>query len=209
MSRHRHSTKTAFLDILLNTLLGFIALFVLAFIQIRPDEQKEKTVETKGEFVIVVNWPDESDDDVDTYVMDPAGNIAYFSSREVGLMHLERDDLGARNDVVMSPDGQRILVRENEERVIIRGIVPGEYIVNVHMYAKRDSDPTPVRIALIKLEGADREIETREVTLEFNGDEKTVFRFTVNPDNSVTDVNDLPRRFTGGAAAMNSNREEE
>ena len=50
------------------------------------------------EFLITVFWPDNLEDDVDIYVEDPAGNLVWFKSREPGLMHLDRDDLGKRND---------------------------------------------------------------------------------------------------------------
>ena len=52
------------------------------------------------------------------------GNYAGFKSKDVGLMSLNRDDLGTSNDTVYDPDGKRIVVFRNEELIPIRGIIP-------------------------------------------------------------------------------------
>ena len=71
------------------------------------------------------------------WVRDPLGNAAGFKSKDVGLMSLDRDDLGKANDKVTTSDGKTIIVRNNEEHLTIRGIIPGEYIINVHLYQKK------------------------------------------------------------------------
>ncbi len=48
-------------------------------------------------------------------------------------MHLDRDDLGERNDAI-EVAGRRVLNPLNQEIVSIRGILPGEYVVNLHLY---------------------------------------------------------------------------
>ncbi len=181
-----------FIDLCLNTLFVFIILY-------NPEQEKDKKKEglpTLGEYAVVVKWGDKSEDDVDTYVRDPNGNIAFFRAREVGLLHLERDDLGASNDTTKSDDGNIIKVDGNEERVILRGIVPGEYIANVHMYRKRDPTPTKVTISLLDIKGRGNTVTEREVTLERDGDEETAFRFTLTTDGKVADINRLPHFFT-------------
>lgn len=201
MTRHQKPSLTAQLDVLSNTLLGFIFLFVATFLLIsKAFEEIEKSITTSGEYVAVVIWDDKSEDDVDTHMRDPMGNHLYFSAREVGLMHLERDDRGRFNDQT-APDGSAnpIGVDKNEERAIIRGIVPGEYIVNIHMFRKADAAPTKVKIVLIRLRGEDTAVTERELIFERQGEEKTAFRFTLKVDGSVTDVNQLPRKFIGGS----------
>jgi len=130
MKRNYH-TNMAFLDLLFNTLLCFAALFVLSFILINPSK-KENNIKAKADFMITVTWNKDLDDDVDTYVEDPVGNLVAFMRREEGLMHLDRDDLGHRNDTINTPNGP-IEYKENREIVTLRGFVPGEYVVNVHM----------------------------------------------------------------------------
>jgi len=123
-------------------------LVIVAVIMMNEKDPKKKVTEAKAEYMIVVEWPHERDDDVDTYVEDPNGKLVFFRRREDGLMHLDRDDVGWRNDRIQLPDGTFAEVKLNREVVSLRGIIPGEYVVNVHMYSMRSTDPTPVTIRL-------------------------------------------------------------
>jgi hypothetical protein len=192
MKRNYH-TNLAFLDLLFNTLLAFAAFFVLALILINPTKQENNT-EAKAEFMIVVEWPSELDDDVDVYVEDPSGNLVAFMRREEGLMHLDRDDLGLRNDSVLTDFGV-IEYKENRELVTLRGISKGEYVVNVHMYMKRSKAiEVPVIIKLEKLNPY-KTVTIKRVILKVTGDEKTAFRFTLSEQGKVLDVSELPKKL--------------
>tara|TARA_Y100000593_G_C4300288_1_gene332977 strand:- start:1496 stop:2101 length:606 start_codon:yes stop_codon:yes gene_type:complete len=192
MKRNYH-TNLAFLDLLFNTLLAFAAFFVLAIVLINPTKQENNT-ETKAEFMVVVEWPSDLDDDVDTYVEDPSGNLVAFMRREEGLMHLDRDDLGHRNDSVLTEFGV-IEYTENRELVTLRGIAKGEYIVNVHLYMKRSTaTEIPVVIKLEKLNPY-KTVTIKRVVLRVTGDEETAFRFTLDNEGKVVDVNELPKKL--------------
>ena len=193
MKREYH-TNLAFLDVLFNTLLCFAALFAMSFILINPSKT-DRNVVAKGEFMIIVTWPKDMDNDVDMYVEDPEGHLVAFMRREEGLMHLDRDDLGQRNDVVQTRFGE-IEYNENREIVTLRGIVPGEYVINVHIYMRRDVSPiTPVTIQLDKINPFST-VMIKRVTLGDSGDEKTAFRFTLDKEGEVVDVNELPKTLT-------------
>ena len=189
MKRNYH-TNMAFLDLLFNTLLCFAALFVLSFILINPSK-KENNIKAKADFMITVTWNKDLDDDVDTYVEDPVGNLVAFMRREEGLMHLDRDDLGHRNDTINTPNGP-IEYKDNREIVTLRGFVPGEYVVNVHMYMKREIAPTEVTIVLEKLNPY-MIIMAKNVILTTSGQEDTAFRFVVDSEGSVTKVKELKK----------------
>jgi len=190
MKRNYH-TNLSFLDLLFNTLLCFAALFVLSFVLINPSK-KEHNAKTKAEFMITVTWPEGLDDDVDMYVEDSQGNLVAFMRREEGLMHLDRDDLGRSNDIVNTPFGP-IEHKDNREIVTIRGIIAGEYVVNVHMYTKRsEAIEVPVTIQLDKINPFST-ITLKEVVLRTTGDEETAFRFVLDNDGKVTDVNTLKK----------------
>ena len=193
MKRNYH-TNLAFLDLLFNTLLCFAALFILSFILINPSKN-ENNVKSKADYIITVTWPKEIDNDVDTYVQDPQGNLVAFMSREEGLMHLDRDDLGRINDIVQTPFGE-VEHKENKEIVTLRGFNRGEYIVNVHMYMRRDeASSTEVTIQLDKINPVFKTVVIKKTVLINNGDEKTAFRFVLNKDGEVIEVNQLPRQL--------------
>jgi len=191
MQRQYHS-NLPFVDLLFNVLIGFVFLFIVSFLLINPIA-KRADIEVKAEFLITVMWPDDLEDDVDTYVEDPVGNLVWFRSREPGLMHLDRDDLGKRNDEVTTAAGT-ILFPENREIVTLRGIIPGEYIINIHMYFKVGQEPVPVTIQIDKINPYS--VVLREtIELKNKGDEVTVARFSVKSNGDVINVNKLPKKL--------------
>ena len=193
MKRNYH-TSLSFLDLLFNTVLCFAALFALSFILINPSKQ-DKNVEVKAEFIITVTWPNDLNNDVDTYVEDPQGRLVAFMRREEGLMHLDRDDVGKFNDILSTPFGD-VEYNENREVVTLRGTVEGEYVVNVHMYMQRSQEAqTPVRIQLDKINPF-QIITVEDVVLDISGSEKTAFRFTVDKEGKVSDINHLSKTLT-------------
>ena len=190
--QRRYHTNLPFLDLLFNILIGFVFLFIVSFLLINPIA-KRADIEVKAEFLITVFWPDNLEDDVDIYVEDPIGNLVWFKSREPGLMHLDRDDLGKKNDEIVTAAGT-ILFPENREIVTLRGIVPGEYVVNVHCYFKAGPEPVPVTIQIDKINPYS--VVLREtVDLTSKGEEITVTRFSVNSNGKVTNVNKLPKKL--------------
>jgi hypothetical protein len=193
MKRNYH-TNLSFLDLLFNTLLCFAALFALSFILINPSKDN-KNVEVKAEFLITVTWPNTLNNDVDTYVEDPDGRLVAFMRREEGLMHLDRDDVGRLNDILSTPFGD-VEYNENREVVTLRGTVGGEYIVNVHMYTRRSDElQTPVRIQLDKINPF-AIVTVKDVVLNDTGEEKTAFRFTIDREGEVIEINQLPKKLT-------------
>jgi len=191
MQRQYH-TNLPFVDLLFNVLIGFVFLFIVSFLLINPIA-KRADIEVKAEFLITVMWPDDLEDDVDTYVEDPVGNLVWFRSREPGLMHLDRDDLGKRNDEVTTAAGT-ILFPENREIVTLRGVIPGEYIINIHMYFKVGQEPVPVTIQIDKINPYS--VVLREtIELKNKGDEVTVARFSVKSNGDVINVNKLPKKL--------------
>lgn len=194
MRNRSYDCNTSFLDLLFNTLLGFVALFVLSFAMMNVAKQT-KNIEAKAEFIITVTWPKEFDDDVDTYVEDPDGHLVCFRRREDGLMHLDRDDLGKRNDIVQTPFGP-IEYAENREIVTLRGTTMGEYVVNLHMYKKHEVPPVEVTVQVDKVNPFST-ICVKKITLTNLGDEVTAVRFTVDRKGLITSISDLPKKIVG------------
>jgi hypothetical protein len=159
---------------------------------IKP-EQKQDGIKPKAEFVIKLSWDNANTSDVDLWVRDPAGNIAFFREKEVGLMHLDRDDLGKKNDTIIMPNGKNIDFPYNEELLILRGIMEGEYIVNVHLFSMNTTPPpTKATIRIEKLNPFHRVVFEKTVTLEYIHHEITVTRFTMRKDGWIMEYTDLP-----------------
>ncbi|GJM02522.1 MAG: hypothetical protein DHS20C08_10230 [Rhodomicrobium sp.] len=189
-----------FSDLLFNSLLGISLLFFIAIIFINPTS-KDAEVEIKAYFVITVTWKDYSPDDIDVWVEDPLGKKLWFRQREVGLLHLDRDDRGMDDDKVMVDD-EMIENPLNQEIVTIRGVYPGRYTVNLHYYKSKTHKPVEADVKIFKLRPDYKVILDDKVILESKGVEKTVVNFTLGIDGRLKKMDKKPRRlvvFTNGA----------
>lgn len=189
-----YSSNTSFLDLLFNSLLAFVAFFMLSLLLIKEENEPKKTTDMKVEFLITVTWPYDQDNDIDTYVIDPMDHVVAFNRKEDGLMHLDRDDLGTKNDMLVLPDGKKFEYKENREIVSVRGVIPGEYCVNIHMFTKKTSTTSNnINVRIEKLNPY-KLVFVRDVILENVGDEKTVVRFKMDKDGDVVSVSDGPQK---------------
>jgi hypothetical protein len=177
--RRRFNTASSFLDILFNIILGFFVLLMLAITVVNPPT-KQGAVELKAEISVIMEWPDRSEDDVDLFVKTPASRMpVYYGNRDIKVASLDRDDLGLRSDMLRMSDGTLHQVFENWERVAIRKQIPGEYIVNVLMYAKINPGPTTVKIKVEKLNPY-RLIFSGTIDLSRSKEEVTAVRFKID-----------------------------
>lgn len=195
MRRHRLGREPEvdpFYDMLFNMLIAFVFLFIIALLAMNPKALKAGDIPSKAEFIINVSWPDMDPNDIDTWVQDPAGNLVWFRAREAGLMHLDRDDRGLTNDVIVI-NGKEVVNPLNTEVVTIRGIEPGEFTVNVHYYESKNGQPVEVTVSIIKVNPRAEIVFYGQVPLVRKGDEATAARFTVLPDGSISNVNTLAK----------------
>jgi len=193
MRRRKYDSSTSFLDLLFNLLVGVVFLFVVAFLLISAD--KKASIETKAEFVITLTWDKKSKSDVDIWVEDPLGNIVFFRNKEKGMVHLDRDDLGVLNDEIILPNGDVINYEFNQEILTIRGFVPGEWTVNVHLYKKREAKPIKVKVEMIRLNPIVKTIMLKTFLLMEDGQEVTVTRFEMTSNGRIFNWNDLPKKL--------------
>lgn len=179
---------------LFNMLIAFVFCFIVALLAMNPKALKAGDVPSKAEYLITVDWPDRNPNDIDTWVEDPAGNLVWFRQRESGLMYLDRDDRGDANASALV-DGQRIVTPFRQEVVTIRGIVPGEFTVNVQYYQSRDRQPVEVTVTLTKVNPRAEIAFHGKVALARPGDEATAMRFTIRPDGGIERINTLPKKL--------------
>ncbi len=183
-----------FTDLLFNALLGFTFLFLVALMFINPDARKGR-VDLKAEYIISVSWPDDLSDDIDLWVRDPLGNTVSYLRKNAGWLHLDRDDRGEINDTI-EVDGRQVVYPINQEVVTIRGIVAGEYVVNLYYYTASGTRPFE---ALVKIERVNPTLQTvfvRKVSMRRQDQETTVTRFRLDADGRFHSVSDLPAVLT-------------
>jgi len=196
MIRRRRTAREAevdpFYDMLFNMLIAFVFCFIVALLAMNPKALKAGDIPSKAEYIVNVGWPDNNPNDIDTWVQDPGGHLVWFRQREAGLMYLDRDDRGDANDALVI-DGRRIASPFRQEVVTLRGIVPGEYTVNVQYYQSRDGRPVEVTVSVIKVNPRAEVVFHGQLRLAAQGAEATAVRFTLRPDGQVVDVNTLPK----------------
>ncbi|HID82372.1 MAG TPA: hypothetical protein EYH06_10830 [Chromatiales bacterium] len=179
-----------FIDLLFNTLLGFSFLFLVSLLFINPEADQAK-VDKQAEYIISATWPEQLADDIDLWVHSPSGHTVSYLQKEAGWLHLDRDDRGEINDIVMI-DGEEVIHPTNQEIVTIRNRQKGEYIVNLYYYKATSAEPVPVKIKVDRINPRYETVVLETIRLAKQDQEKTVVRFTIDESGAVTDINHLP-----------------
>jgi hypothetical protein len=183
-----------FIDLLFNALLGFTFLFLISVMFMNPEARKGR-VDLKAEYIISATWPDHLADDIDLWVQDPIGETVSYLRKDAAWLHLDRDDRGEINDTI-TVNGEELIYPINQEIVTVRGIIPGEYTVNLYYYKAAQAEPVQ---ALVKVEKVNPTLQTvyvRRVTLAAQDEEQTVVRFTLDQGGEVQDINLLQKTLT-------------
>ncbi len=187
MKRRNYHSNLSFVDILFNILLCFVVFFAIAIIHMNKDDSKSLTnIDFSGYVLVVATWPDHIEDDIDMYAQDPRGKVVFFGRRNNKLMHLDRDDLGKTGDAS----------ENNREILTVRAKHPGEYIVNLHVYSKWRSLPVPVNVKIYSIKDK-KVLREKEIILFKMGEEKTAYRFTLDSEGRVVDINEFPKTIAG------------
>jgi hypothetical protein len=167
---------------------------MLAHINPKAAAASAKDSAPPGNVMVEANWPPGMDSDVDLWVQAPGDMPVGYSNKGGAVFNLLRDDLGHQLD----------LSGLNYESSYSRGIVPGEYTVNLHLYRNRaTSADVPVTVIVTTKPDADRparQILMSKVDLGREGQERTVFRFRLSEVGAVVpgSVNSLQRPLRSG-----------
>jgi hypothetical protein len=161
-----------FRDLITLALCGFVVCVVLIMPHINPPGAKiAENTDPPGNVIVEVRWPDEVDADVDLWVQAPGDVPVGYSNKGGAVFNLLRDDLGKRADVTGL----------NYETSYSRGVLPGEYAVNLHLYRNASKTyPVPVTVVTSVKQGASdtaRQLLASKVLLAREGEELTVYRF--------------------------------
>ena len=172
------SGDTVFRDVILLALSGFVAVVLLLLPHLHPPlEAKEAT--PPGNVVIEINWPAEIDADVDLWVEAPGDRPVGYSNKGGRIFNLLRDDLGQFRDIT----------NVNYEVAYSRGVVAGEYTINLHLYRNKSSVvPVPVTVvaSVKRSNGANlKRLTSSRVELAYTGEEITVIRFALTKTGAI------------------------
>jgi hypothetical protein len=202
MRRQKANTFVGISDFLLALNNVIFLLFVFAIMAIAAKTPPAAGVELKAEYIITAEWDPVRDCDIDLWVRDPLGNIAYWGHKEAGAMHLDHDSRGSLSDVVRLADGTISRPKVYTEMVTLRGIVPGEYTVNLHLYgamidglevkAPGTAYAVPVHVRITKLNPRAETEFDQEAKLEGVWQELTVTRFTLGSDGAWGAIDATP-----------------
>ena len=158
-------------------------------------KKKIADIKTHAEFIITVTWDKKSADDVDTWLQDPTGGILYYENKEMNLSHLDRDDIGKAKDEITLPNGEIVVIEINQEMTTIRGFIAGEWVLNLHMYAKRNKEPATVTVQIDKLNPRAQPIFLKQFIMTQKGEEITVTRFEMTGEGRILGFSDLPKNL--------------
>jgi hypothetical protein len=184
------SSGTVFRDVLMLALIGFVAMVIMLLPHISKTQEETEEYTPPGNVVIEMHWPDELPVDVDLWVQAPNDVPVGFWNQGSQYFNLLRDDLGLEGDA----SGR------NYEVSYSRGILPGEYTVNVHMYGKVPAGVVvPVRV-IVSVKGqydSLRQILETSVELQRRNQEVTAFRFRLTESGDLVQgsVTTLRRRL--------------
>jgi hypothetical protein len=206
MRRQRANTFVGISDFLLALNNVLFILFIFAIMAIATKVPKSAGVELKAEYLITAEWDLAHDCDVDLWVRDPLGNIVYFGQKESGSMHLDHDSRGHLSDEEKLPDGTVVKSKAFIETATLRGVVPGEYTVNLHLYGAWTGSnvmehmpgapyPVPVHVKITKLNPSVVTEFDQDAKLERVWEEVTATRFSLGADGSWLGTDSTPMRL--------------
>ena len=213
----KYKSSIGFTDLLFNLVIGFVYLFVIAFILINPVAKKGDVLK-KAEYMVTLEWNHNYNDDIDLWVKDPAGNIVSFLVKSKGLMHLEKDDLGYSNDVYVKGKQEQI-IHLNREVLTLRGTIEGEYEVMAHVYNRkftmkdgksRQDLPGMIEITVIKINPYSETYFARVPYIE-TAQTLSLVRFNIGEDHAYLGHNNnasdfITKKGTSGLGRYNEYR---
>lgn len=195
MRHKKYDFRTAFIDLLINVLTGMVFLFMITTLMITAKVKDEDAgVKKDAQYILQISWPNNINCDVDLWVRDPENRVVSYQAKDVGVMHLERDDQGWVNDLMTYLKLQPSQQLNNNETWVLRGKMVGKFTVNLHLYSCAVDDKAlemgtaievPVTMELTKLNPDIKKVLIKSVILKKVWEEITAFNFILDSNNNV------------------------
>lgn len=138
--------------------------------------------------MIVLDWNDKSNVDLDLWLRNPEGELVWYMNKEVSNISLDRDSRGFISNRTMV-DGKPV-DSGNEEITTIRAVLSGDYDVGVAYYSSgtgwNREDPVEYTIKLIKINPTLTVLKEYKGQLNHVKDMDKPITFHIDEDQSVT-----------------------
>ena len=165
--------NVSFRDMLFLLVFAYLVIGAVALAHVRKKQEDVSGAAPPGSVIVDIHWNDQIDADVDLWVQAPGDVPVGYSNKAGIIFNLLRDDLGHSGDPLSM----------NYEIAYGRGLWPGEYAVNAHLYRSTDGRfPIPV-LAKVSVRGPAGEVTNilrSTVELNYVGQETTIFRFQLD-----------------------------
>lgn len=183
----RSSVFVAWVDVTWAVLIAVIGLWILTMLLVNPPTKNDGDIKPRADFLITIEWDDNSRSDIDLWMKGPNDEIISFSNKSQNGIFLDRDDLGYDSDVITLKDGTTRIINVNQETITIRGFQPGDYVFNAHFY--RGAQSEKIKVIVIKLEPY-KIVYTGNIVLEKTGQEKTLVSFNINKEGFIKNISE-------------------
>lgn len=138
------------------------------------------SVTTYGQYAVTMT--SKTADDLDLYVRDPTGDVAWYGSLQAGALSLEHDQIPGVTDPASSGVHELTVIRESKA---------GEYVANVDVYD--GNRPANATVQLWDLRGVHkRMILSRTIRVRFPGQQTTAFRWRIDASGNLAGHDTLP-----------------
>lgn len=200
--RHNHYA-ISFIDLLLNLTVTFVALFTFAILLLNDPNHKKNDAPEKAKIMIVMDWDNNSSDDIDLWLLTPEPMRIGFNNPNGKIANLERDDLGKSYNYYKDNQGGIHYQNINREVITIRQKMDGHYVVDAYFYARHpdpqtnitSTGPVPVILTLIQIDPTYSELATQKVVLADVDSEETAFTFDIKDGNVINVRTDQQDHF--------------
>lgn len=165
--------NVSFRDMLFLLVFAYLIIGAIALAHVRQQQEEVVGTTPPGSVIAEIHWDDKIDADVDLWVEGPGDVPVGYSNKSGIIFNLLRDDLGHSGD----PNSM------NYEVAYGRGLWPGEYTVNAHLYRSVDQHfpvPLTTKISVHDKDGRTRSLLQSVIELDHVGEETTVFRFRLD-----------------------------
>ncbi len=213
MARNRTFSWLFFTDLLFNLVIGLVCLFFLALLLINPITE-DKKIDSKAEFIVMMDWPEHSNADLDLWVELPDGGVVGYQQKQNKAVTLERDDIGMATDTHVNRHGKKVFNPINREIITVRAILEGEWTVATHYFASRPipdnhisgwKDEPPVvhdkripvlaKVQVIQLNPIYKVLTTKKVLFTFQGEERMMARFVLDEFGDFVEHIKIPKKI--------------